>query len=195
MNTFLFSVSVIIYYIIHSVMAHQHVKNTLYKIIPAHYYRILYSAISTIGLISLVIIYNGLEQIVMFHFPINYIGAAFTIIGITLITSSLLSFNLSEFFGLEQLKRKSETLYDTLNTKGLYKYVRHPLYLGFVIFFVGLFLFVPNRNILAVGSISIVYSYIGGTLEERRLLLQYGDLYKKYQETTPFIFPYKMKSK
>ena len=196
MNSLIFGVLVVLYYFIHSLLANDNIKSRLYKVIPSHYYRLLYTVISVIGLLYLLQYYNGLDQNMIFeNYPfIYYVGLAILISGVLLIIASLLSFDLFEFIGIKQIAKRSAKLEDNLNTKGLYMLVRHPLYLGFILLFSGLFLFQPNMNILIVSSVSIAYTFIGGYLEEKRLAVQYGTAYTEYQRTTPFIFPISKKT-
>lgn len=191
MNSLIFGVLVVLYYFIHSLLANDNIKSRLYKVIPSHYYRLLYTIISVIGLLYLLKYYNGLDQNMIFENTpfIYYSGLAILISGVLLINVSLLSFDLFEFIGFKQITKRSPKLEDKMNTTGLYRLVRHPLYLGFILLFSGLFLFRPDVNILIVSSVSIAYTFIGGYLEEKRLAVQFGSAYKEYQKTTPFIFP------
>ncbi|MEK9628102.1 MAG: isoprenylcysteine carboxylmethyltransferase family protein [Nitrospinota bacterium] len=76
---------------------------------------------------------------------------------------------------------------DKLVTRGIYRYMRHPIYVGIVLTLVGLF--------LACGSIPcLVYVFIiviplnifRARAEEKELLQQLGNAYQQYRATTYF---------
>jgi len=77
----------------------------------------------------------------------------------------------------------------TLQQSGLHKYVRHPLYLGTLLFIWGLVLIFPSlSNFIAVIVITI-YIHIGIILEEKKLKLQFGECYIEYSKKVPGLIP------
>ncbi|MFA7403142.1 MAG: NnrU family protein [Pelobacteraceae bacterium] len=74
-----------------------------------------------------------------------------------------------------------------LITDGWYRVVRHPLYLFSILFL----LCNPVISVrwLLLTLLSTVYFLGGALLEERRLLLKFGDKYRDYQRAVPFILP------
>ena len=78
-----------------------------------------------------------------------------------------------------------------LITSGVYRYIRHPMYLSFLLIFFGYF--------TALGSVFMTIIIVLGfffifklrmELEERLLFLQFGEKYKKYMKRTKRIFPF-----
>ena len=74
-----------------------------------------------------------------------------------------------------------------LVTHGLYKYVRHPLYVG--IFLLAWPLSEMTVNRLALILIFTAYTFIGATFEERKLLKDFGETYAYYRTQTPMYIP------
>ena len=72
---------------------------------------------------------------------------------------------------------------------GLHRYVRHPLYLGTFIFIWGLWIVVPTLSLLIANAIITIYTLIAIPLEEKKLIKEFGDAYKRYTETVPRIIP------
>jgi protein-S-isoprenylcysteine O-methyltransferase Ste14 len=75
-----------------------------------------------------------------------------------------------------------------LVTRGPYRYVRHPSYLGYFLMFIGLVLLRPTLPTLF--SIVAIPGYYRLTFEEERLLeTRFGEEYHKYQKTTGRFIP------
>lgn len=72
-------------------------------------------------------------------------------------------------------------------TPGLYRYVRHPLMLGFLIAFWA----TPYMTVghLLFSVVMTVYLYVGIRFEERALVRAFGDRYREYRRTTPMLIP------
>jgi protein-S-isoprenylcysteine O-methyltransferase Ste14 len=79
---------------------------------------------------------------------------------------------------------------DRLVTQGPYGIVRHPVYLGFTVAFIGVALAARSY----VGLVAIVLGFIPAAihrarLEERALARLYGDTWREYAATTAFMLP------
>jgi protein-S-isoprenylcysteine O-methyltransferase Ste14 len=74
-----------------------------------------------------------------------------------------------------------------LVVRGLYRWMRHPLYTG------GLLLIwllpVMTANILTLNVILTAYLIVGAKLEEGRLLHEFGAAYAQYQQQVPMLIP------
>ncbi len=91
-----------------------------------------------------------------------------------------------DFLGFEQLRRGPATK-PTLVTTGCYAFVRHPLYLLSTLFL--LFSPVMTASWALLTLLSLVYFIVGGIIEERRLLHQFGEEYRTYRARVPFLIP------
>jgi protein-S-isoprenylcysteine O-methyltransferase Ste14 len=82
----------------------------------------------------------------------------------------------------------------TLNTQGMYGYVRHPLYLGNYFMWLGIVLFTGSWEFAVCVTVAfwIYYTLISMT-EERYLRGQFGDVYIKWSEGIPAFFPRSVK--
>ncbi len=76
-----------------------------------------------------------------------------------------------------------------LVTDGIYARVRHPLYLATVLVFAALALLYPFSRVIVFALSMIFYTMIGAFLEERKLIVHYGDEYLAYKKQAGFILP------
>ena len=73
---------------------------------------------------------------------------------------------------------------------GLYRHVRHPIYLGYTIIAIGLSLINPRLFFWLNSAIGIGLVIFRAKLEERKLAT-YSQEYKEYMHETPFLLPIK----
>jgi protein-S-isoprenylcysteine O-methyltransferase Ste14 len=76
-----------------------------------------------------------------------------------------------------------------LVTTGPYKYVRHALYSGGILFFASLTLISGSWFLAGVSVLGYVALMWRLPLEEAKLIEEYGDVYRDYQARTGRIFP------
>jgi methanethiol S-methyltransferase len=119
------------------------------------------------------------------------------IIGLSLVgwlvvlTSSYL-INHFELFGLQQVfnnLRDREMPEPVFRTPFFYKFVRHPIYLGFIIALWAAPTMSAGRLLLAAAM--TVYIVIGFLLEERDLVDLFGDDYRRYRERVSALIPWR----
>jgi len=115
--------------------------------------------------------------------PSICIGNLFAITGLTI--SAIAVMKLKYSFGIFVQVRD-------IVTKGLYKYVRHPMYLGHILTNIGFFLISPTIGFGLLSSIIIILTVYRAHLEERKLA-QYSKEYQEYMKNTPFLFPFRTK--
>ena len=82
-----------------------------------------------------------------------------------------------------------------LATGGVYSYVRHPQYVGFVLVMFGFLLQWPTLLTLAMFPV-LVFMYVRlARAEEREALQEFGDRYRAYSEDVPAFIPRLHRSK
>lgn len=101
-----------------------------------------------------------------------------------------------DLFGLKQAwyhwKGKSDFQY-SFKTPLLYRLVRHPIYLGWLM----IHWFTPHLTVghLIYATVITIYIYIAVYFEERDLVDQFGTTYQDYQQSTPKLIPVQIGSK
>jgi len=75
---------------------------------------------------------------------------------------------------------------------GLYRYVRHPIYFGYVITAIGLSMVNPQFFFVFLSSAHVIILFYRAHLEEKKLAV-YSQEYREYMRNTPFLFPVKFK--
>lgn len=114
-------------------------------------------------------------------------------IGIGGLLISFVQIDGSRFLGLRQLSAymNAEPLPlppETMSLRGVYGFVRHPLYL-FSMFFIW-FPPIMSASMLGLALGSTLYFVLGSLLEERKLLRQFGETYRHYQKEVPWMIPF-----
>jgi protein-S-isoprenylcysteine O-methyltransferase Ste14 len=77
----------------------------------------------------------------------------------------------------------------TLATTGLYAYMRHPQYVGFILIMLGFLLQWPTLLTLIMFPILVTMYVRLARQEEREVLAEFGEAYARYAATTPAFFP------
>ena len=76
-----------------------------------------------------------------------------------------------------------------LQTGGLHRIIRHPLYFGTLLFIWGLFLLFTYLNNLIACLVISLYTLIGAKLEEQKLQAEFGAAYEEYSKKVPMLIP------
>jgi protein-S-isoprenylcysteine O-methyltransferase Ste14 len=176
----------------HSVMARPGFKRWWTQIVPAPIERSTYVLLSSLALVLLFWQWRPLQNIV---WDVGNSAASLLLWGLCalgwlIVLTSTFLINHFDLFGLRQvyLNLRSEQ-YTHLNFKiiGLYRLVRHPIMLGFVIAFWATPRMTLGHLVFAIAT--SVYILIALQLEERDLVTYHGDAYKQYMKRVSMLMP------
>lgn len=98
------------------------------------------------------------------------------------------SYRAAEFLGFERFRHRRDP--GRLETTGLHKMVRHPLYLFTTLAVCGAVVLVPALTRFAALAVYFVYLPIGTAFEERKLVGEFGTAYTEYQKRVPSGVPF-----
>ena len=73
---------------------------------------------------------------------------------------------------------------------GIYKYVRHPLYLSLFLLGTGVMLKNPEKVQIALGIVNLIALWITARIEENEMIAKFGDEYREYMKDSKMFIPF-----
>jgi protein-S-isoprenylcysteine O-methyltransferase Ste14 len=74
--------------------------------------------------------------------------------------------------------------------EGLYKYIRHPLYLSLLLVGTGAMIKDPGSLQLVFGSVNLAAIWLTARIEEKEMIARFGEEYQQYMKETKMFIPY-----
>jgi len=158
------------------------------------FYRLFYVLISLILLVPLINHTNQLNNsiILFYNFPWSLIRYIFMYGSLLMFFwAFLFNYDPLSFFGIRQIlnfkKNKEKNSTAEIKQNGLLGIIRHPMYLALIIY-----LWCQTFRVvdIIVNIILTIYVIIGTILEEKKLILEFGEAYKRYQKQVPMLIPF-----
>jgi protein-S-isoprenylcysteine O-methyltransferase Ste14 len=178
----------------HSVMARKQFKRWRTQFVPASVERTTYVLCASLALALLLWQWRPMPAVV-WHVANPHIALALTalsFLGWLIVLTSTFLINHFELFGLHQVANNlsgrpmpapqfREPLY--------YRFVRHPIYLGFIIAFWAAPTMTAGHLLFA--AVTTAYILVGIQLEERDLVDLFGDQYRAYKSRVSMLVPWR----
>jgi methanethiol S-methyltransferase len=181
----------------HSVMARKPFKQWLTQYVPAAIERSTYVLLASLALVLLFWQWRPIPDVV-WEITSPQIATNITAIsffGFALVLLSSFLINHFELFGLHQvaINVAGRTMPEPrFKTPVLYKVVRHPIYLGFIIAFWAAPVMTVGHLLFA--TVTTAYIFVGIYLEERDLVQLFGEQYKRYRAQVGMLVPFRRSS-
>jgi len=182
--------SIAVWGIVHSVLASTKFKEFLRGALGERVmiaYRFVYNifALLTFAPIYFLVLILPDHELYSVPAPWMYFMFAGQGLALILLLFSFLQTGPLSFVGLSQFWEGEKP--SALVTGGMYRLVRHPLYL-FSLLFLWLSPSMSVNNFIFYVAIT-VYIFIGAYFEERKLLREFGAGYAEYKSVTPMMIP------
>ena len=191
MNIFWLTLAVLVWGVVHSLMASLKAKAWLHRTFGTtgvRFYRLGYNIFSVVSFTPILWLMIVLPDKVLYQIPTPwmYLSLAGQLAAVVLLVVGALQTDTLSFVGLRQLIEGEERP-SQLVTRGLYRWGRHPLYLAGLLF---IWLTpVMSQNSLVVIIAATVYILVGAFFEERKLKREFGVAYEEYKAKTPMLIP------
>jgi len=178
----------------HSVMARKPFKQWWTQFIPESVERSVYVLFASLTLLLLFWQWRPIPTII-WHVgepEMAMVITGLSFLGWVIVFTSTFLINHFELFGLHQVannlagRNMPEPIF---RTPLYYKFVRHPIYLGFIIAFWA----APVMSVghLLFAAVTTAYIFVGILLEERDLIDMFGDEYRRYRQRVSMLFPWR----
>ena len=183
----------------HSVMARPAFKRWWTRIVPEPIERSTYVLAASLVLLLLMWQWRPIADPVIWtvenDVAIMLMQAVFWLGWVVLLTSTFLLSH-AELFGLRQVfagRLGRAVPAPQFRTPYFYRHVRHPIYLGFLLAFWAIPYMTAGHLLFSAATTG--YILIGIYFEERDLVAQFGDRYRRYREQVGMILPWPRKAR
>ena len=177
----------------HSVMARRGFKRWWTRIVPPAVERSTYVLAASLALALLCWQWRPISEPVIWEVD-SAIGAqllwAVFWMGWAILLASTFLINHFELFGLRQVFARMagrQLPEPEFRTPLLYRYVRHPIYLGFLLGFWAAPVMTAGHLLFSIATTG--YILLGIWFEERDLVAQFGDRYRRYRDQVGMLLP------
>lgn len=176
----------------HSVMARMGFKAWLKRSLPGSAERSIYVLLASLVLIVLFWQWRPIPTVVWSADSLagHAVGWAIFSLGFGIVLLSTFLIDHFDLFGLKQVWRQfvgRQAAAPHFSTPLLYRVVRHPLYLGFILAFWGGPAMTVGHLLFAATMTAYIVFAIG--LEEKDLVHHLGDRYASYRQQVPMLVP------
>jgi protein-S-isoprenylcysteine O-methyltransferase Ste14 len=178
----------------HSVMARRQFKEWWTRFVPKSVERSTYVLFATLALALLCWQWRPMPLVIwrVENPNLANVLVGFSLAGWLIALTSTFLINHFELFGLHQVANNltgQAMPAQRFRAPLFYQFVRHPIYLGFIIAFWAAP--VMSAGHLLFAAVTTAYIIVGILLEERDLVEMFGDDYRRYRERVSMLLPWR----
>lgn len=178
----------------HSVMARKQFKEWWTQFVPKSVERSTYVLLASLSLVLLFWQWRPMPDVV---WQVSDSSTANVVVGVSffgwlLVLTSTFMINHFELFGLHQVANNlagRNMPAQRFKTPMLYNFIRHPIYLGFIIAFWAAPVMTVGHLLFA--AVTTAYIFVGIFLEEHDLVELFGDDYRRYRQRVSMLVPWR----
>ncbi|MDX8403627.1 MAG: isoprenylcysteine carboxylmethyltransferase family protein [Mariprofundaceae bacterium] len=180
-------ISGLLFALVHSIFAAEPCKRLFYRLgMTPQRYRLLYSIFALLLTLMWVFYIYPLPDSPLYRLSgwLNWLLVLLQIFGLWIVLLSLKAFDVALFLGIKAMIDSKEPFHE----HGIYRYMRHPMYSGFM-----LALFASpaqSVNSLNLAICITLYFLIGSRFEEQRMIRMHHE-YSDYRKRVPAFIPWR----
>jgi methanethiol S-methyltransferase len=182
------------YCALHSFLISISITKLMTRLLKKYYafYRLFYVVLSIVLLIPLIQFTAHADNKIIVTYPLSLNLLRYVLISGSLVMFAwafFFDYDFLSFFGIRQILNfgKNNDSIKEIKKKGLLGIIRHPMYFALIIY---LWCQIFSMADLIVNILLTIYIIIGTFIEERKLLIEFGDSYLKYKREVPMLFPF-----
>lgn len=184
------------YCLLHSFLVSTSFTNLLTRLLRNYYafYRIFFVSFSLALLIPLIRYIDQFDNnvIITYSPPWNIVRYILLLGSLSIFFwAFFFDYDSLSFFGIRQIlnfgMEKKINPSEDLKRNGLLGVIRHPMYFALII---ALWCTTFTMTGIMVNTILTAYVIMGTILEEKKLVLEFGEAYVKYQQEVPMLIPF-----
>jgi methanethiol S-methyltransferase len=184
------------YCALHSYLISTQFTGLMIRLLTRYYafYRFVYVLVSVALLIPLIRYSSDLDThiVIMDGLGLGVVRKTLTLLSLgVFFWAFFFDYDPLSFFGIRQILNFRKTTMSSpsleIKKKGLLGIIRHPMYLSLIIY---LWCQTYTLAEIIANTVLTIYVIIGTILEEKKLVLEYGDAYVQYQHEVPMLLPF-----
>ena len=188
-----------IFFAQHSLMVRRPVRARLAAVIPARYAGAFYAITSGLALaLAAALLQPAGPPLFVLHGVERALVVGAALLALAVLAWAIAALRTFDPFGLQPIRRQlrnrpagvqEETTARDFVVRGPYRWVRHPIYSAIIVLLWADPSMAPAR--LELACLWTAWIAVGARLEERDLVTDLGDAYRRYSERVPMLVPWR----